>query len=61
MNIETTIITKSGSRVFVASYEEDGGCWLTISTDDARINVTLTVKELNQLVTGLQAIQEATK
>ena len=60
MTTETTIKTEIGSRVHVSDFD-DGGCWVRISTGNASISTMLTAAELDQLIKGLQAIQEVTK
>lgn len=65
MDNETTIKTKAGMRLVVSDWI-NGGMWMMVSTDStticsASVSTLLTVDELDQLIKGLQAIQEATK
>jgi hypothetical protein len=53
--IETTIYTEDGARVYVSEWD-DGGAWMRLSDGRASMSVVLTRKEAEELVAGLQAI-----
>jgi len=53
--IETTIYTKEDIRVHVSELGDDGA-WMRISNFHASMSVSLSRKEAEQLLAGLQAI-----
>jgi hypothetical protein len=53
--IETTIYTQDQSRVSLSEWD-DGGAWLKIGVKSGGAYTTLTRDEVQQLLSGLQAI-----
>jgi len=53
--IETTIYTEDGVRVYVSEWD-DGGAWLRISAQHGSMSTALTREEAQQLLAGLRAV-----
>lgn len=53
--IETTIHTEDGVRVYVSEWDE-GGAWLRISAQHGAMSTALTRDEAESLVAGLLSI-----
>ena len=53
--IETTIYTEDGVRVYVSEWDE-GGAWFRISAQHGAMSTALTREEAQQLLAGVQAV-----
>lgn len=53
--IESTIYTEDGARVYVSEWD-DGGAWMRVSDGRGSMSAVMTRKEAEELFAGLQAI-----